>query len=59
MLPKSCDYPKTQVLTLNVQIGDIERVFDNEITPWLHHFTHQFRENVVGKVGLINLHAQQ
>lgn len=24
----------------NVQIGDVERIFDNEIAAWFHHIAH-------------------
>ncbi len=48
-----------QVEALNIQISHIQRIFDDEIAPGLDHFAHQFGEDIIGQIGLFDLHTQQ
>ena len=55
--------PKLVVLpgnkSLNIEVGDGERVLLNELAPRLYDIAHEFREEIVGLVDFLDLNLQQ
>ena len=44
---------------LDVQVGDLQRIFLNEFTPRFNYVAHQGLEQLPGLVGVINPHLQK
>src|SRR3546814_3179364 len=49
---------RARLRTLDVEIGDRQRIFLNELAARLHHIAHQLGENLVRQIGLTDLHLQ-
>lgn len=50
-------YPNS--VGLDIEIGDLERVFFDECATWVHHVSHQRREDLIRSDGVFDAHAQQ
>ena len=48
-----------QARVSNVEIGDIECIFLNELAARLNHIAHQFDENIVSLNAFLDAHLQQ
>ena len=44
---------------LDIQVGDVQRIFLNEVAAWLHHIAHELGEDFIRQIGLCNFHAQE
>lgn len=46
-------------VSLDIQVGGIERVILDEFTPWLDLVTHQGGKDFVSRDGVLDLYLQQ